>query len=151
MKLTFDGIENIHKEKVSSLKETLVTQHRSILSQHTKSQHTESYKSKLHEVLDQQSNLQIRLNEAQTRNGFLQEQLDEARNKYKIVSSELLSIRQTVRNKPSESSPLDLTLAASVSRNEQVSSGKLFTNKQDQVPTAVLVDVTAVGPLVDIT
>ena len=55
MKLSLDGIENIHKEKVSSLKENLVTQHRSILSQHT-----ELYKSKLHEVLDQQSNLQIR-------------------------------------------------------------------------------------------
>ena len=39
--------------------------------------------SKHTNILDQQSNLQIRLNEAETRNGFLKEQLDEARNKYK--------------------------------------------------------------------
>ena len=68
MKLSFEDIKSTHNEKVSTLKESLSSQHRSIMSKFG-----ELYKSKLHEVLDLQSNLQIHLNEAQKRNNFLQE------------------------------------------------------------------------------
>jgi len=146
MRLSLENVNSTHEEKVSTLKENYSTQHRTILSKFT-----ELYKSKLHEVLDQQSNFQIRLHESQKRNDFLQEQLDESRNKNRILSSHLSSLQQTVPNKPSLSSPLDLTLANSVARNAQVSSDKLLRNKQEQVPTAVLVDVTIEAPLVDIT
>ena len=109
VKLSLDNLENVHREKVSSLKDNFNEQHKYILSNQTK-----AYKLKLDEVLDRQSILQSRILDTEKKNSFLREQVDALLNQNKILNTKLTHLNDLTKIFPCQSSPIDLTMLPSL-------------------------------------